>query len=94
VGDGEGVHVNIADGKTLPSLDRFDAAKALAESFREDAAKLLESRLGNIEWRFPDTKNLREAVAVVGVLVSDQDGVEAVEVAFDGGKAGQGFAFA
>src|SRR5262244_224286 len=41
VGNGEGVHVNIADGKTLPGLDGFDAAKTLAESFGEDAAKLL-----------------------------------------------------
>jgi hypothetical protein len=37
---------------------------------------------------------LREAVAVIGVLVGDQDGVEAVEVAFDGGEASQGFALA
>jgi hypothetical protein len=36
---------------------------------------------------------LREAVAVVGVFVSDQDGVEPVKLPADGREAGEGFAF-
>jgi len=94
VRDGEGVDVNIADGETLAGLDGLDSAKALAEGFGEDAAELLHGGLADIERRFPDAENLREAVAVIGVLVGDQDGVEAVEVAFDGGEASQGFALA
>jgi len=94
VRDGEGVDVNIADGETLAGLDGLDSAKALAEGFGEDAAELLHGGLADIERGFPDAENLREAVAVIGVLVGDQDGVEAVEVAFDGGEASQGFALA
>ena len=37
---------------------------------------------------------MRQTVAMVGVFVGDEDGVEMVEVAFDGGKAGEGFTFA
>ena len=37
---------------------------------------------------------MREAVAVVGVFVGDEDSIEAVDFAFDGGKTGEGFAFA
>src|SRR5215469_1609107 len=94
VRDGEGVHVNITDGKALPNVDGFDAAKALAEGFREDAAKLLHGGFGNVERRFPEAEDLGKAVAVVGVLVGDEDGVEAIDVAFDGGEAGEGFALA
>jgi hypothetical protein len=36
---------------------------------------------------------LRKTVAVVGVFVSDQDGVEMVKFPADGREAGQGFAF-
>ena len=36
---------------------------------------------------------MREAVAVVGVLVGDEDGIEAVDVALNGGEASESFAF-
>jgi hypothetical protein len=36
---------------------------------------------------------LRQAAAVVGVFVSNQDAVEAVNVSFNRGKPRQGFAF-
>lgn len=37
---------------------------------------------------------MRETVAMIGVLVGDEHGVEAVDVAFDGSEAGEGFALA
>ena len=94
VRDSEGVDDDIANGKTLPGVDGFDAAEAFAEGFREDAAKLLHGGLGDVERRFPEAEDLREAVTMVGMLVSNEHGVEAVEVAFDGRESGEGFALA
>lgn len=94
VRDGEGVNVNIADGEALPGVDGFDAAEALAEGFREDTAKLLHGGLGHVKRRFPEAEDLRQAVAVVGVLVSDKHGVEVVNVALDSRETGKSFALA
>ncbi len=49
---------------------------------------------GNVERRFPKTQHLRQAVAVVGVFVGDEDAVNAVDVLLDGGEARESFAFA
>ena len=94
VRDGEGVDVNIADGKALAGLNGFNTAEALAESVREDAVELVHCGFGDIERTFPDTEDLRKAVAVVGVLVSDEDGIEAVNVALDSGETSESFALA
>lgn len=92
VGDGEGVDVNVADGETLAGLDGLNAAEAFAESVGEDALEGVHCGLGDVERGFPEAEDLREAVAVVGMLVGDEDGVEAVEITPDGGEAGEGFA--
>ena len=93
VRDRKRVHIDIANDEALPGVDGFDAAKTFAESVGEDALQRVHGGFGDIERSFPEAENLREAVAVVGVLVSDEDGVEAIDVAFDGSKAGEGFAF-
>jgi hypothetical protein len=36
---------------------------------------------------------LREAGAVIGVLVGDEDGIDTIKIAFDSGKARERFAF-
>jgi len=94
VGDGESVDINIADGKTLAGLYGFNAAEAFAERIRENALESIHGGFGDIKGRLPETEDLRETIAMVGVLVSDENGVEAIEVALDGGEASQGFAFA
>ncbi|HEY1471137.1 MAG TPA: hypothetical protein VGF61_19000 [Candidatus Acidoferrum sp.] len=93
VRDGEGVDVDVADTKTLAGLYGFNAAEALAESFRENALKNAHGGLGDVKRTLPETEYLREAVAMIGVFVSDEDGVEMIEVAFDGGETGKSFAF-
>jgi hypothetical protein len=93
VGDGERMDVDVADGEALPSLNRFDAAEALAKGVGQDALEGLHRGLGDVEWGFPEAEDLREAIAVVGVFVSDEDRVETVDIAPDGGEAGEGFAF-
>ena len=94
VRDGEGVDVNIPDGKALAGLDGFDATETLAESVRKDALERVHGGFGDVEGRFPDAEDLGKAVAVIGVLVGDEDGIEAVNIALDGGETGEGFAFA
>lgn len=94
VRDGKSVNVNIADGEALAGLDGFDAAKTLAERIRENALELIHCWFGDVERSFPEAENLGKTVAMVGVLVSDEDGVEAVDVAFDGSEASEGFALA
>ncbi len=90
----ERVHINVSNGKALAGLDGFDAAEALAEGFWEDAVERVHGGFGDVERRFPEAEDLGEAVAMVGVFVGDEDGVEMVYFALDGGEAGEGFAFA
>jgi hypothetical protein len=94
VRDGESVDINVADGEGLAGLDGFDATKASAEGIREDALKSVHGGFGDVERGFPNAQDLRKAVAVIGVLVSDENGVETIDFAADGGEAGEGFAFA
>jgi len=93
VRDGEGVDVDVADTKALARLNGFDAAKTFAESLGENALKNAHGGLGDEQRSFPETEDLRKTVAMIGVLVSDEDSVEMIEVAFDGGEAGKSFAF-
>ncbi len=93
VRDGERVDVDVADGEALPSLDRLNAAEALAEGFGQDALQGFHRGLSDVERGFPEAEDLREAVAVVGVLVGDEDRIKAIDVALDGGEASEGFAF-
>jgi hypothetical protein len=93
VRDGEGVDVNVADTEALAGLNGFDAAEALAEGFRKNALKNAHGGLGDIKRDLPETENLRKTVAVIGVLVGNEDGVEMIEVAFDGGETSESFAF-
>ncbi|MGB7467646.1 MAG: hypothetical protein WBW14_32470 [Candidatus Acidiferrum sp.] len=93
VRNGEGVHVDVADAKTLAGLNGFDAAEALAESFGENALENAHGGLSHVKRTLPQTEDLRKTVAVIGVLVGDEDGVEMIEVRFDRGEASKSFAF-
>jgi len=92
--DGEGVNLYIANGKTLAGLNGLDAAEPLAESFRKNSLERAQRWLRYVKRGLPHTQNLREPAAVVRVFVGDQDGIEPVEILFDGGEARQSFALA
>jgi hypothetical protein len=77
----------------LAGLDGLDAAEALAEGVGQGALEGFHGGLGDIERRFPEAEDLGEAVAMVSVLVGDEDRVEAINVALNGSEAGEGFAF-
>jgi hypothetical protein len=93
VRDSEGVDIDIADTKALAGLNGFNAAEAFAEGLGKNALKNAHGGLGDVKRALPETKDLRETVAMIGVLVCDEDCVEAIEVGFDGGEPGESFAF-
>ncbi len=90
----ESVHLNIPNGKMLPRLNRFHAVEPLAKRFRQDPLHRSQRGLGNVKRRFPHPKHLRQAVAVVGVFVGDQDSVDVLDGSFDSREARQRFALA
>ena len=92
--NGEGVDVDVANSEALAGLNGFKAVEAFAERVRKNLIHRVHSGLGNIERSLPESEHLWQTVAVVGVLVGDEDAVELVDGLFDGGEAGQGFAFA
>jgi hypothetical protein len=94
VRDGEGVNVNISDGEALAGFDGFHTVQAFAKCFGKAALERGHGRFGDVKRCFPEAKDLRKSVAVVGVFVGDEDGIEMVEIALNGSEASQGFAFA
>ncbi len=94
VRDGKRMDLDVTDAKVLPGVNGFDTVEALSEGFGKNALHLAQSWLGDVKRRSPDAEHLRQAAAVVGVLVGDEDAVEMIEGFFDGGEAGQGFALA
>jgi hypothetical protein len=94
VGNLESVNVNVADDKTLTGLNGFESAEPLAERVRKRAAKRIHRGLGNEKRGFPKTEHLRQTVAMVGVLVGDENTVDAVDGLFDGREPRESFAFA
>ena len=88
------MHVNVADDEMLAGVNSFDAVEPLPERFWKNSLHGIQGGLGDIERCFPETEHLRKAIAVVGVLVGDEDAVDAVDGLFDGGEAGKGFALA
>ncbi len=71
VRDGKGMNIDIADDKALTGLNGFDSAEAFAESVWKDALERSHGGFGDIEGGFPETQDLGQAVAVVGVFVGD-----------------------
>ncbi|SRR5712692_3645335 len=93
VGYGERVDINVADCETLTSVNGFEAMETLAERVGKNAVHRIHGGLGDVEWGLPKAEHLRQAVAVVGVLVRDEDPVKAVDALFNSGKARERFAF-
>jgi hypothetical protein len=93
VWNGEGVYINVANRKPLPRLNPFGALQPLAKRVWQDALQRVHGRLGHIERRLPKPEDLRQAIAMVCVFVSDQDSVEAINFPAAGGQPRQRFAF-
>jgi hypothetical protein len=93
VRNSESVNVDIADTEALASLDGFGALQPLAEGLRKDALQRIHSGRGYVQRRLPKSERLGQTVAVIGVLVSDQDGIEVVKIRADSSETSKSFAF-
>jgi len=94
VGNGKGVNVNITNHEALAGLNGLHTAQAFAKGVGKNALESGHGGFGDVERSFPEAENLREAVAMIGMLVGDEDSVEMIDVALNGGEAGESFAFA
>ena len=88
------MNFDIADAEALAGVNRFHATEALAQGIRECAIQSVHRRLSDVKRRFPQAKHLRQAVAMVGMLVGDQNAVDTIEVLFNGGESGESVALA
>jgi len=75
VGDGEGRDFDIADFEFQAGADVFDAAGSFRRRIGEHFFDFAVRRLGEVGGTIPIASELGQAVAVVGVLVGDEDGV-------------------
>ena len=65
------INIDVPDTKMLATRNRFDAAETLTESVREDALESGHCWFGDVQRGSPHAQDLREAIAMVSVLVSD-----------------------
>ena len=94
VRNAEGMNLDVTHGEGLSGMDRFDAAEPLAKSIGKNTLHGIHSWLGDVQRGFPESEHLRQAAAMVGVLVRDEDAVEVIDGLFNGREAGERFAFA
>ena len=87
------VHFNVANHKSLAGMNSFNPRDAFAESFRQASPQRIHGGLRNVQRRLPQTQHLRQAIAVVGVFVSNQDAVKVIDGQFQCGESRQRFAF-
>ena len=90
----ERVDVYIADSEMSAGVNRFNAAQALFQTIGQHALQRSESLFGDEERSFVQAEHLWKAVAVIGMLVSDENSVDLIESNFAGGQSGEGFSFA
>jgi len=90
----KGMHIDIADGEVLPGVDCFYAPQALFQPVWQRAFEGIKRLFRNVERRFPDSQHLWKAIAVVGMLMSDQNSVELLDRDITSRQARQRFSFA
>src|SRR5579864_4444191 len=90
----EGMNLDVTHSEGLSGMDRFDAAEPFAKSVGKNALHGIHSWLGDVERSFPESEHLRQAAAMVGVFVRDEDAVKVIDGLFNGREAGERFAFA
>ena len=90
----ERVYVYIADSEMLAGMHGFDATQTFFQAIGKNTLQRIESWFGNVKRGFIETQHLRQAVAVIGMFVGDENSVDSVESSFAGGQSGESFAFA
>src|SRR5260370_19025429 len=88
------VNLNITDRKMLPRLNRFHALQPLPKCHRQHALHRIHGGLGDVQRRPPKPQHLRQAIAVVGVFVGNQDTVKLFDGSSSRRQPGKRFALA
>jgi hypothetical protein len=88
------MNIYIPNQEALPRLNCLHAPEAFIQGVWKRAPKRVHRGFRDVKWSFPKAKHLWKAVAVVSVLVGDEDAVDAIDAQFDGREASESFAFA
>jgi hypothetical protein len=88
------MNVNISNGEMLAGVNSFHTAQTLFQPIRQHALQRVKSQFGDVQRRFIKPQHLRQAIAVIGMFVSDENTVEVINVFFDGRETSERFAFA
>src|SRR5437763_16673174 len=94
VRDGKCVNIDISNGEMLTCVNGFHAAKPFFQAVWKRALECIECLFGDVERSFPDSEHLRQAIAMIGMFVADEDSIELFERDMAGREARQSFAFA
>ncbi len=94
VGNAERGDFDIADGEALAGLDELDAFEALGMRLGKNVQRFGVGFRGDVDGGAPRGQQRAKAADMVGMFVGDDDAVEPVDGAFDGGEAPEGFFFA
>ena len=78
VRDGERIDFDIADLEALAGMNMLDALHLLHRAFGIHLQDFAMSRLGEIRRAIEQARQLRDAAGMIGVLVGDQDAVDAI----------------
>jgi len=78
----------------LAGMHGFDATQTLFQAIGKNTLQRIESWFGNVKRGFIETQHLRQAVAVIGMFVGDENSVDLIESNFAGGQSGESLALA
>jgi hypothetical protein len=91
VRNGEGRDFDVADGEALARTDVLDAIDFFGDAGGKEADDFAMRRFGEIGGGAPVAEKLRQAAGVIGMLVGNEDGVEAIGRDAQRGEAAERF---
>ena len=94
MGNVERADLDVTNSETLTATNGLDASEALLEPIGQGTVKGIKSGLGDVKRRFPQAEHLRQAVAVIGVFVGDEDAVDVLDGSLNSRESGERFALA
>ena len=86
-----GGHFDIAHNKSLPGVNVLDAIQAFLRAFRQNAVHFGVRCFGEVHGGAPLSQHLRQRPDMIAMFVGDDDAVQAIDLALNGGQAAQRF---
>ena len=91
VRNGEWGNFDVADGEFFAGADVFDAIEFFRGGFRQEAENFRVSTFGEIGRGAKVAQELGKSAGVIGVLVGNQNGVDAIGIFVESGETAKGF---